>query len=55
MTIVSIVIVIFIIAGVAGYYFTMPSTKLKETLVMGTTDSVETCLDQARILVLKLA
>ena len=48
MTIVGIVIVIIIIAGVAGYYFTMPTTKLKETLVMGTTDSVESCLDPAR-------
>ncbi|MCJ7719159.1 ABC transporter substrate-binding protein, partial [Candidatus Bathyarchaeota archaeon] len=48
MTIVGIVIVIIIIAGVAGYYLTMPTTKLKETLVMGTTDSVESCLDPAR-------
>jgi len=48
MTIVGIVIVIIVIAGVAGYYFTMPTTKLKSTLVMGTTDSVETCLDPAR-------
>lgn len=43
-----IAIVIIIIAGTVGYYYTMPTTKLKETLVMGTTDSVESCLDPAR-------
>jgi len=48
MTIVGIAIIIIIIAGVAGYYLTMPTTKLKETLVMGTTDSVESCLDPVR-------
>ena len=48
MTLIGIAIVIIIIAGVAGYYYTMPTTKLKETLVMGTTDSVESCLDPAR-------
>lgn len=48
MTIVGIVIVIIIIAGVAGYYLTMPTINVKDTLVMGTTDSVESCLDPAR-------
>ena len=48
MTIIGIAIVIIIIAGIAGYYYTMPTTKLKETLVMGTTDSVESCLDPVR-------
>ena len=48
MTLIGIAIVIIIIAGIAGYYYTMPTTKLKETLVMGTTDSVESCLDPAR-------
>ena len=32
MTIVGIVIVIIIIAGVAGYYLTMSTTKVKDTL-----------------------
>jgi len=48
MAIIGIVIVIIIIAGIAGYYLTMPATKVKDTLVMGTTDSVESCLDPAR-------
>src|SRR4030065_1899126 len=48
MAIIGIVIVVLIIAGVAGYYLTKPPTKLKEKLIMGTTDSVETCLDPAR-------
>jgi peptide/nickel transport system substrate-binding protein len=48
MIIIAIVVVIIIIAGVAGYYLTKPTVKLKETLIMGTTDSVETCLDPAR-------
>jgi len=48
MTIIGIAIVIIVIAGIAGYYYTMPTTKLKETLVMGTTDSVESCLDPVR-------
>lgn len=41
MVIIGIVIVIIVIAGVAGYYLTMPKTRLKDTLIMGTTDSVE--------------
>jgi len=48
MVIVGILIIVIIIAGVAGYYLMAPQTKLKETLIMGTTDSVETCLDPAR-------
>lgn len=48
MVIVGIVIVIIIIAGVVGYYFTLPTTPTtKNTLVMGTTDSVETTIDPA--------
>ncbi len=48
MLIVGIIIVIIVIAGVVGYYLTMPTTTVKDTLVMGTTDSVESCLDPAR-------
>jgi len=48
MAIIGIVIVIIIVAGVAGYYLTIPTTPAtKDTLVMGTTDSVETNLDPA--------
>ncbi len=48
MAIIGIVIVIIIVAGVAGYYLTMPTgPALKDTLVMGTTDSVESRLDPA--------
>jgi len=43
-----IIVVIVVIAGVVGYILTMPSgTKLKDTLTMGTTDSVESSLDPA--------
>lgn len=48
MVIVGILIIVILIAGVAGYYLMAPQPKLKETLIMGTTDSVETCLDPAR-------
>ena len=48
MVIVGVLIIVIVIAGVAGYYLMAPQTKLKETLIMGTTDSVETCLDPAR-------
>jgi peptide/nickel transport system substrate-binding protein len=49
MAIVGIIIVIIAVAGVVGYYLTMPTgPTLKDTLVMGTTDSVESCLDPAR-------
>jgi len=52
MAIIGIAIVIIVIAGVVGYYLTMPSgpagTTVKGTLIMGTTDSVESCLDPAR-------
>ena len=48
MVIIGILIVAIVIAGVVGYYLTIPPTKLKETLIMGTTDSVESCLDPAR-------
>ena len=48
MAIIGIIIVIIIVAGVAGYYLTIPTTPAtKDTLVMGTTDSVETNLDPA--------
>ena len=50
--IVGVLIVVIVIAGVAGYILTKPSagpkTTVKDTLIMGTTDSVETCLDPAR-------
>jgi peptide/nickel transport system substrate-binding protein len=49
MVIVAIIAVIIVIAGVVGYYLTIPTgPKIKDTLVMGTTDSVESCLDPAR-------
>jgi len=49
MLIVGIIIVIIIIAGVLGYYLTLPmGPKIKDTLVMGTTDSIESCLDPSR-------
>ena len=49
MMIVGILIVVIIIAGVASYYFYSTQTPaLKDTLIMGTTDSVESCLDPAR-------
>jgi peptide/nickel transport system substrate-binding protein len=48
MLIVGVLIIVIIIAGVAGYYLMAPQTKVKETLIMGTTDSVESCLDPAR-------
>jgi len=49
MVIIGIIIVVIVIAGVVGYYLTIPiGPKIKDTLVMGTTDSVESCLDPAR-------
>jgi peptide/nickel transport system substrate-binding protein len=48
MVIVGVLIIVIVIAGVAGYYLMAPQTKVKDTLVIGTTDSVETCLDPAR-------
>jgi peptide/nickel transport system substrate-binding protein len=49
MLIVGIIIVIIVIAGVLGYYLTLPmGPKIKDTLVMGTTDSIESCLDPSR-------
>jgi peptide/nickel transport system substrate-binding protein len=48
MVIIGIIIVIIVIAGVVGYYLTLPTTPTaKDTLVMGTTDAVETNLDPA--------
>jgi peptide/nickel transport system substrate-binding protein len=46
--IVGVLIIVIVIAGVVGYYLMAPQTKLKESLRIGTTDSVETCLDPAR-------
>ena len=48
MVIVGVLIIVIVIAGVAGFYLMAPQTKVKETLIIGTTDSVETCLDPAR-------
>jgi peptide/nickel transport system substrate-binding protein len=48
MVIIGVLIVVIVVAGVIGYYLTVPQSKLKETLIMGTTDSVESCLDPAR-------
>lgn len=50
MLIVGIIIIVIIVAGfIAGYYYmsTRP-VATKDTLIIGTTDSVETCLDPAR-------
>jgi len=48
MVIAAIIVVIVVIAGVVGYILTVPTgPKLQDTLVMGTTDSVETNLDPA--------
>jgi peptide/nickel transport system substrate-binding protein len=44
--IVGIIAVIIVVAAVASYYMLRPTKK--EILVMGTTDSVESCLDPAR-------
>lgn len=44
--IVGIIAAIIVIAAVASYYMLRPTKK--EMLVMGTTDSVESCLDPAR-------
>lgn len=48
MVIAAIIVVIIVIAGVVGYILTMPTgPKVKDTLLMGTTDSVESRLDPA--------
>lgn len=48
MVIAAIIVVIIVIAGVVGYILTMPTgPKLKDTLITGTTDSVESRLDPA--------
>ncbi len=46
--IIGILIVIIVIAGIIGYYLAAPPTSVKESLLLGTTDSVESCLDPAR-------
>ena len=43
-----IIVVIIVIAGIVGYYLTIPTTTVKDTLTIGTTDSIESCLDPAR-------
>jgi peptide/nickel transport system substrate-binding protein len=43
-----ILIVVIVVAGVVGYLLSVPKAAVKDTLIMGTTDSVETCLDPAR-------
>ena len=49
MLIVGILIIVIVVAGVAGYYlYTTQVPTIKGTLIMGTTDSVESCLDPAR-------
>jgi peptide/nickel transport system substrate-binding protein len=44
----GILIVVIVIAGVVGYYLSSPPVTVKESLLLGTTDSVESCLDPAR-------
>jgi len=46
--IVGILIVVIVVVGVIGYYLAVPPVTVKEILDMGTTDSVESCLDPAR-------
>ena len=48
MVIVGVLIIVIVVAGVAGYYLMAPQAKMKDTLIIGTTDSVETCIDPAR-------
>jgi len=48
MTLIGIIAVIIIIVGIAGYYYTVLTTKLKEILVMGTPYWVESSLDPAQ-------
>ena len=44
-----ILIAVIAIAGIVGYYlYTTQTPTVKNTLIMGTTDSVESCLDPAR-------
>ncbi len=45
--IVGIVIVIIVVAAVVGYFLMQPAKK-ESVLIMGTTDTVESCLDPAR-------
>jgi peptide/nickel transport system substrate-binding protein len=45
--IVGIVIVIIVVAAVVGYFLMQPARK-ESVLIMGTTDTVESCLDPAR-------
>jgi peptide/nickel transport system substrate-binding protein len=49
MVVVGIIILVILVAGIAaGYYFsTSHSAQAKDTLVIGTTDSVETSIDPA--------
>jgi cell division septal protein FtsQ len=37
MLIVGIIIVVIIVAGVVGYYLSIPQPKVKDTLIIGTT------------------
>jgi len=46
--IVGILIIVIVIAGVVGYILATPPATVKSTLTMGTTDSIESCLDPAR-------
>jgi peptide/nickel transport system substrate-binding protein len=48
MVIAVILIVVIIIAGVIGYYLAVPPTTVKESLQIGTTDSIESCIDPAK-------
>jgi peptide/nickel transport system substrate-binding protein len=48
MVIAVILIVVIVVVGVIGYYLAVPPATVKETLQIGTTDSVESCLDPAR-------
>src|SRR3990170_7014857 len=43
----AVIIIVLIVAGIYVYYPTLVPTGTKDTLIMGTTDSVESGLDPA--------
>jgi peptide/nickel transport system substrate-binding protein len=48
LVIVAVVIIIVVLVGAGIYYYQSQQPRLKETLIMGTTDSVESVLDPAQ-------
>jgi peptide/nickel transport system substrate-binding protein len=45
--VIGLAILIIAAAGLAGYFLTIPTVKVKDSLLVGTTDSVQTTLDPA--------